>query len=130
MTTYARLDPITLLVRDTVDLTAQQYAALNGNPKQAFIRPLVIDAQPTPTSAQIVVRGPYVVEAARVRQTWLLQDKTAGQIAAEAAAADRATELQQLRLAIAALQAGTGTAAERLVRLERVCVRLLKDAAP
>lgn len=129
MTTYARLDPLTMLVRDTVELTPEQYAALNGNPKQAFIRPMVIDAQPTPTAAQRVGRGPYVVEPNQVRQTWVLSEKTAEEIAAEVEQSERLADLAQIRTVLAAMKAGTGTTTVRLQRLEAVVFRLAKDAA-
>lgn len=129
MTTYARLDPLTLLVRDAVELTAEQYAALNGNPKQAYIRPLVADPQPTPTASQYVIAGPYVVEPTRVRKTWAVVEKSAEEIAAEAEQEARLADLAQIRTVLAAMKAGTGTTTVRLQRLEAVVFRLAKDAA-
>lgn len=129
MTAYARLDPLTMLVRDIVNLSPEQYAALAGNPKQAFIRPLVIDAQPTPTAAQRVARGPYVVEPNQVRQTWEITEKTAEEIAAEAEQEARLADLAQIRTVLAAMKDGTGTTTVRLQRLEAVVFRLAKDAA-
>lgn len=86
MSTYARLDPLTSQVRDLVDLTQAQFDALAGNPKQAFIRPLVVDAMPVPTSAQLVYSTGYVTEADRVRQTWALRDKLPHELDMEAEA--------------------------------------------
>ena len=128
MTDYARLDPLTMLVRDIVRLTPEQYAALDGNPKQALVRPLVTDAQPVPTSAQLLRAGPYVVEPNQVRKTWVLVDKSAEEIAAEAEQAARTVDLAQIRSVITAMRDGTGTSAVRIARLEAVVVRLAKDA--
>lgn len=84
---YAKLNAVTpSLIDRIVDLTTEQYQALNGNPKQAYLRPLVVDAQPTPTTAQVVVSAGYVVEPTQVRQTWALRDKTAAELDAEARA--------------------------------------------
>lgn len=57
---------------------------------------------------------------------WVVRDKTAEELAAEQAAKDDTTEKQTIKAYIAALQAGTGTTAERFKRVERVCAYLLK----
>lgn len=74
MTMYAKLFPETLAVECFLDLTDEQFAAFSGNPKQSYLRRLVVDAKPVPTAAQMVVNAGYVVEPTQVRQTWALQD--------------------------------------------------------
>lgn len=61
-----------------------------------------------------------------VNGVFVPQPKTADELAAIAAAAADAEETRQLKLVVAALKAGTGTAGERITRLERVCVHLIK----
>ena len=128
MTDYARLDPLTMLVRDIVRLTPEQYAALDGNPKQTFVRPLVTDAQPVPTNAQVLRAGPYVVESNQVRKTWVLVDKSADEIAAAAEQTARTADLAQIRNVLTAMRDGTGTTTVRIARLEAVVFRIAKDA--
>jgi hypothetical protein len=101
MTTFARIDPATNAVRDTVELTPEQYAAFEGNPKRDYWRPLVIDAKPTPSASQRVESAGYVIEPTQVRMTWRLVDKTAAELEADANAA----ELGQLRALLEALRA-------------------------
>jgi len=122
---YARINPDNSV--SLVDLDPAFVAALiaAGNPKAGSIRTYVIDAQPVPSAAQRVVDAGYVIEPAQVRKTWALAAKSAAELDAETDAA----ELEILKTIAAALQAGTGTAGERLVRVERVCVWLLKQAA-
>lgn len=80
----------------------EDYLALQAHPtKAAFILPVVIDAQPTPTSQQVVESAGYVVEAAQVRRTWALRDKTAAELDDDALAA----ELVQIKALRSALQA-------------------------
>lgn len=130
MTTYARIDPASGLVRDTIELTPEQFAALSGNPKQSFLRPLVIDAMPTPASNQLVTSMGYVVEATQVRQTWGLRTKTQSELDSEAQGAERGL----LRAMITALQADvtTGitaaptTAAQAFVEIQDLKRRALR----
>ena len=68
-----------------------------------------------------------VVEGSTARRTWVLVAKSTEQLAAEQFNAQREADLEQIRLIYAALKAGTGTAAERLTRCERVLARLLRD---
>jgi len=116
MTRYARVNP------DTASPEARDFAAPPSAAKGWL--PLVIDAQPTPSGTQTVESGPITFTATQAHQTWLLVAKTQAVLDREADAA----ELEILRNVIAALQAGTGTAAERLQRLERTCVWLLKQS--
>lgn len=129
MSRFARLNAAANAVAEIIDIDPEIYAALlaTGNPKAQFLRPLVTDAAPTPTATQHLVRGPVVIEPTQARETWLLVDKTADELAAETAATDRAATLQQLKALQAALQAGTGTAAERLARLEKVAAFQVKE---
>lgn len=122
---YARINPDNSV--SLVDLDPAFVASLvaAGNPKANSIRAYVIDAQPVPSSAQRVVDAGYVIEATQARKTWGLVAKSASELSAET----DASELAQLETIAAALQAGTGTAGERMVRVERVCVWLLKQAA-
>lgn len=100
MPTFARFDPVSNVIT-VIDITQAQFDALAGNPKRAFLRPLVVDAQPSPSSAEVVINAGYVIEPTQVRQTWALRAKTAEELAASA----QATELGLLRQAMAALQA-------------------------
>lgn len=122
---YARINPDGSV--SLVDLDPAFVAALiaANNPKAASIRTYVIDTQPVPSATQNVADAGYVIEPTQVRQTWALVDKPQAVLDREADAA----ELAQLQAVVAALQAGAGTAGERLVRVERVCVWLLKQAA-
>jgi hypothetical protein len=82
---FARLFPVTLLLKDVIQLTQQQYAALQvSNPtKAALLRPLVTDILPTITALQKIVAGPIVVEATQARETWLVVNKTASELEIE-----------------------------------------------
>lgn len=111
-----------------IDAAIYQHLVASGNPKAAALRQLVSDPVPTPGANQRVIAGPIVVEPTRARETWVVVDKTAEEIAAEQEAASRAAEYQAPRTLIDALRNGAGTAGERMTRVERVCVRLLLDA--
>lgn len=97
--------------------------------KRQWYRPVVVDPQPSVTATQTAERQPnialWVIEPTQVRVPWVVRDLTQPELDAQADAA----ELAVLQQVAAALKAGTGTAAERLVRLERVAVWLLKQAA-
>lgn len=109
-----------------IDLSDKQLQALAPN-KRELLKIYSVDAQPVPSATQYVGSGPVVVEGIAARKTWRLLDKPAEQIAAEQFTAQREQDLAQIRLAYTALKNGTGTAAERLTRCERVLARLLKD---
>lgn len=127
---FVLLDLLTGLVASVINIDVGVYERLvsTGNQKANALRPLVTDPQPTPGQTQRVVKGPIVVEPTQARETWVITQKTAEEIAAEQEAAARSTEYQHLRTIVDSLRNGTGTAAERLVRVERVSVRLLLDA--
>jgi hypothetical protein len=124
MTQYARLNTETLTVERILDITPEQYAALDDNPKQAYLRPFVFDQKPTPSATQVVVNAGYVVEPVQVRQTWALRDKTPAELDAEAREADRQTLVQLIAALTTSIQDHTntpdvsGTAAVRLDKLE------------
>ena len=140
MPTFARIDPISSAIT-LVDISQSQFDALAGNPKRAFLRPLVIDPPPVPSSTEVLVNSGYVIEPTQVRQTWLLRAKNADELATAA----QATELGLLKQAMAALQtditagitAAPTTAAEafvavqdlkrRALRTDRVLLWLLKQ---
>lgn len=111
-----------------IDTAVYQHLVASGNPKANALRQLITDPLPTPGINQRVIAGPIVVEPTRARETWVVVDKTQEEIAAEQEAASRVAEYQALRTLIDALRNGTGTAGERMTRVERVCVRLLLDA--
>ena len=122
MTTYYRISDGALR-----DLSPEQFAGLQANGKADGLRVYVLDTRPTPTATQAVEEGPVVVGPVEAHRTWTLRDKTAAELAADQAATDRAADLDQIRTVLTALKNGTGTAAERLTRLERVVFRLAKD---
>ena len=126
MTTYARLN-VDGTVERTVDLTAEQYAAMQANGKAAWLRLRTEDAKPVPTAGQVLVDEGIVVTATEARQTWGLRDKTQAELAGEENEAERV----RLRTVIDALTAPvntTGTAAERLTKLEARSLRLERIA--
>lgn len=122
MTIYARVFEST--VEALVDLTAEQYDALQANGKSAYLRLWLVDPKPTPTALQTVVTGPVVVGQTDARQTWLIMDKNQAELDAEQNAADQPTLLAM----IAALTTDidtynanpdvSGTSVERLTKLE------------
>lgn len=142
MPIFARLDPLTNAVT-LLDITQAQFDSLAGNPKRAFLRPYVVDAQPVPSASEVVINAGYVIEPTQVRRTWALRQKTAAELATEA----DATELAQLKQVIGALQADISdgitaaptTAAQafleiqdlkrRALRCDRVLLWLLKQQA-
>lgn len=109
-----------------VPLSADDVSLLAQN-KRDLLRPYVVDPKPTPSPTQYVAAGPVVVSPTEARKTWALVDKPAQQIANELFHSQRTADLEQIRLVYSALKNGTGTAAERLARCERVLARLLKD---
>jgi hypothetical protein len=86
---YARLRPNSTVVEAIIDTTAKDVAALAPN-KRAWLRLFVIDPQPTPTAAQVVVDTGYLVEADKVRQTWALRAKTATELDRDDLSAEQA----------------------------------------
>ena len=124
MTTYARLTAEMNAVDLLLELTAEQYVALEANGKASWLRLWAVDAQPTPGATQVVEHGPIVINETEARQTWALREKTQAELDAEANSADRPTikaAITALSADIAAYNANpdvTGTAVERLAKLE------------
>ena len=87
--------------------------------------PLLIDTQPVPSAAQVLVNAGILFTQTTATQTWSLRAKTAAELDADAATVERAAI--KAPALIAALQSGTGTAGERLARCERVLVYLLRN---
>lgn len=79
MTTYARLTTAGAFER-LVELTAEQYAALQANGKASLLRLWAVDALPVPTSSQVVVQGPIAITAEEARQTWQVREKTTAEL--------------------------------------------------
>jgi hypothetical protein len=121
MTAYYRLTDERVLVLDP-DFVAQLAPS-----KRDTLRLYSVDPKPTPSATQYVMPGPVVVDATTATKTWLLLDKSAEQIAAEAFQALQAAQLELARQVYSALKNGTGTAGERLVRVERVCAYYLRQ---
>jgi len=124
MTTYARLTESQTSVETWVELTADQYAALQGNGKASWLRLWVEDAKPTPGPTQAVSAGHITITQTEARQTWVLRDKTERELAAEQNAADRPTLVQLIAAITTDIDAYnanpdvSGTAVERLTKLE------------
>jgi hypothetical protein len=96
--------------------------------KQQMLRVYVVAEKPTPLATQFVKDGPITVDQTTATKTWVLENKTEEQLAAEKFQFDRNADLEQIKLVYQALRSGTGTAAERLTRCERVLARFVKDA--
>jgi hypothetical protein len=123
MTLYARIDPLTQQVSALVDMTLAEYQALDGNPKQQWLRPLVVDEKPAPGATQVVVDAGFVIEPTQVRQTWALREMTADEIEAAALLAEKAQIAQyiadiQTQLDISNATRGAMTTNQRLNTLE------------
>lgn len=121
MTAYYRTTDEAIL-----DLSEDLVAELAPS-KRDTLRLYSVDPLPSPTPTHNVEAGPVVIEATTARKTWVLVAKSAEQIEAEAFAANQAATLQQARAVYTALKNGTGTASERLVRVERVCAYYLRE---
>jgi hypothetical protein len=127
---FARLHPSTLLFKDIIEMSQQDYDALViSNPnKAALLRPLVVDPLPTINAAiEKIVAGPIVIEALQARETWTVVAKTQAEIDAENDVAASNLYFSTLTATLADLTAGTGNNSDRLIRLEAACVRLLRD---
>jgi hypothetical protein len=120
MTTYYRLTDEAIL-----DLNPELVAALAPN-KRDTLRPYTVDVMPTPSATQRVATGPIVVTPTAAHKTWLLVDLTAEEMAQAAFRTLQASQLDLARQVYVALENGTGTAGERLVRVERVCAHYLR----
>lgn len=121
MSRYYRITDATVIDLDPADVAALAQS------KRDTLRPYTVDAQPTPTAQQFVVAGPVVIDATSARQTWELRAKSPEQLQAEQFAATQQAALDQARTVFKQLRDGSGTAAERLTRVERVCAHYLRE---
>lgn len=123
MTTYVRLNAGGA-IESRIELTPDQYAALQANGNAAWLRLWVVDTQPVPTATQIVISAGIVITSTEARQTWGLREKTQAELDAEANAADRPLLFQMITSISADIDAYnanpdvSGTAVERLTKLE------------
>jgi hypothetical protein len=122
---YAKFISGTQTIEGAVEMAPAYLATLSPN-KQSMFRPLVTDAQPTPSSTQVVLSAGYVIEPTQVRETWALREKTADELEDESIGADRAQIAAALdaintQLAITNAQVDAMTAAQvrSLVRDDR-----------
>jgi hypothetical protein len=111
MTTYARLRT-DLSFDTTVDLSAQQYAAIQANGKAQWLRLYVVDSKPVPTSLQKLVDGPYITDATTTHRTWALSAKSQAEVDADTLSALQATEKPLITTALAVFDARTATSAQ------------------
>ena len=80
----------TVVVREeTYDDQWYAQAQAAGNPKVQRLRPLIVDPLPALTATQVADRGPYVIELAQVRITWVVRDKSAAELEADALALEK-----------------------------------------
>jgi hypothetical protein len=89
MTAYVRLNAEGAIERH-LDLTPEEYAALQANGKASWLRLWIVDPQPTLTATQVVELGAITITATEARQTWSVREKTALELEAESVAAERA----------------------------------------
>lgn len=137
MATYARLTSSSAFDR-LVELTAEQYAALQANGKAIYLRPGVVDTKPVPTASQVVIDTGIIITATEARQTWGVRSKTQAELDNEENDAERIrlrTVITNLAASVASPDT-TGTAAERIakieartLRLERICLWVLRRFA-
>lgn len=106
---------------EIVDIDPAVYSKWQAdrNPKAARFAPL-----PAKPAYNPATQKPPVFQ----NGAWAVPSKSAEELAAEADAAAATEETRQIRLIVAALKAGTGTAAERLARLERAVAHLIKQS--
>jgi hypothetical protein len=104
MTTYARVNAQGAF-DGLVDLTPEQYAALQVNGKAAWLRLWIVDPQPVPTADQVVVNNGIAITATEAHQTWGLREKTAAELEAESIAAERNSSIDGILTDIATQRA-------------------------
>lgn len=107
MTTYARIDAQSAF--DTlIDLTPEQYTALESNEKAAWLRLWVVDAQPIPTATQVIINTGIVITETEAHQTWAVRDKTAAELEAESIISERG-KIDEVLIELATQRAVTRT---------------------
>jgi hypothetical protein len=89
MTAYVRLNASGAIERH-LELTPEQYAALEVNGKAVWLRLWIVDARPVPTSTQVVIDAGIVITATEAHQTWTVREKTAAELEADSVAAELA----------------------------------------
>jgi len=82
----------------------------------------IINVPPAVAANEVAVITGWVDDGQKLTATYQIRPKTAAELQVDADEADR----QAAVLAIIALNAGSGTAGERLARLEKVVVVLIK----
>lgn len=128
MTTYARINAAGEFDR-LIELTPEEYAALEANGKASWLRLWVVDTKPIPSATQVVTDAGIVIGPVEAHQTWALRDKTAPELNAEQIAADQPSLVQMITALTADIDAYTanpdlsGTAAEWRAKVDTI----LKD---
>jgi hypothetical protein len=108
MTTYARIDAQGAF-ESLVNLTPEQYAALQANGKAAWLRLWIVDPQPVPAAAQVVVNNGIAITATEAHQTWTVREKTAAELETESIAAERNSSIDGILADISTQRAVTRT---------------------
>lgn len=130
-TVYARLAPDRQSVLEVIsDPRVTDIARLISiaSPKAATYLPLVVDAAPTLLATERAIVGPYLIEAAQVRQTWQVVAKTQAEIDADT----RLAESAQLQVIAAFLDSAAPAtlvaAAADIQKLKRLCKWMMQQA--
>jgi hypothetical protein len=112
--------------QQVLELDPALVAGLAPN-KRDTLRTYSEDPRPADTATHYARIGPIVVDATTARRTWEMVAKTPEQVANETFVTQQNADYEQNKAIYTALKNGTGTAAERLSRCERVLARLLRD---
>jgi hypothetical protein len=104
MTTYARIDAQGAFER-LIDLTPEQFAALQANGKAAWLRLWIVDAKPVPTATQVVISAGIVITATEAHQTWSVREKTEAEQEAESIIVERNSSIDGILADIATQRA-------------------------
>lgn len=90
MTTYVRLLPGTQTIeRYNIELSAEEFSALQANGKAALLRQWIAVAAPV-SATQVVYEVAPLITDATATQTWALRDRTAAEAEALALSDERA----------------------------------------
>jgi hypothetical protein len=133
MTTYVRLTQDKLAVeKSDIELSAQEFAAL-VEWKQSFMRLYVVDAAPVPSASQVVEAGVPLITPTEYHATWVLREKTADELEAEALNGEKAQLVNwlddvQTQLNLDNAARALLTNAQRINELEKDTRVLLKVA--
>lgn len=144
MTAYVRLNSVGAIERH-LDISPEEYAALQANGKAAWLRLWIVDAKPVPTATQVVIDAGVVITATEAHQTWSVREKTAPELEAESILternkvdeilADLATQRAVTRttwdaLTAAQLRAEQWRDRQVLLRLANLVARRIKQEIP